>query len=307
MSVAAAVKPLDIDRAASREEMAAFLERDRLLTAYALADLDRRYVEGARWWLARRGSAPVAAALVMADLAFHPLFLIGESDGAAHLLRHAVREPRIVAAAPPELRPALDSCYRLERVDHMLRMVVDGESFRSSETQGVVRLTADHVEDVIDLYGIAARSYFTPRRLEDELYFGVYEGSTLIAAAGTHVRSGEFGVAAVGNVLTRAPYRNRGLGRACTAAVTAACLAEHRDVVLNVREDNAPAIAVYRRLGYRTHRTFIEGPGYRRPVWQRVVQQIFRPWEIADSTRGTGAISHGRRAADGGDDEDARA
>jgi RimJ/RimL family protein N-acetyltransferase len=52
--------------------------------------------------------------------------------------------------------------------------------------------------------------------------------------------------------------------------VTEAALAEHRDVVLNVRQNNAPAIAVYERLGYRTHATFIEGPALRRAPWERI-------------------------------------
>lgn len=276
MSVAHQLKPIEIDREAPRLVMAEFLSRDPLLAAYALADLDARNVAGARWWLARRDGATVAAALVMTDLPFRPLFVAGASDGVAHLLRHALREARVVASLPPELRPAVESAYRLERVERMLRMVVDRESYRHAGTTGVVRLGPERLDDVLDLYGPASRTYFTPRRLEEELYFGVYEGPTLIAAAGTHVRSREFGIAAVGNVLTRVPYRNHGLARACTAAVTAACLEGHGDVVLNVREDNAPAVAVYRRLNYRVHRIFIEGPGYRRPVWERVVQQLFR-------------------------------
>jgi predicted GNAT family acetyltransferase len=55
-----------------------------------------------------------------------------------------------------------------------------------------------------------------------------------------------------------------------TSAVTAAALAEHRDVVLNVRQNNAPAASVYERLGYRVHASFIEGPAVRRAPWERI-------------------------------------
>lgn len=279
MSAAPAMPGLEVERDPSRDEMARFLSADRLACAYALADLDPENVSGARWWLARRGEAHVAAALTMIDLSFRPLFLAGDAAGASLLLRAAVREPRVIVAAPPEHRPAVEEVYRLERVDRMLRMTVDASTFRPSTGAPAVHLGASHLDDVIDLYGMASRTYFTRRRLEREIYFGVYEGSTLVSAAGTHVRSTEFGLAAVGNVLTRPTFRSRGLATAATAAVTEACFERHRDVVLNVREDNHPAIAVYRRLGYEVHRSFIESVGYRRAGWERVVQNILKGTE----------------------------
>ncbi len=276
MSATAAVAPIEISRRTPREELASFLSRDRLLCAYAIADLDRAYVGGARWWVAHRAGAPVAAALLFFDLSFRPLFVYGEPRAAALLLRQGVNEPRVVVTAPSELADAVESEYRVDRLDSMLRMVVDRETFRAVDHAGCVRLDAPHLDDVIDLYGLASRTYFTPARLQQEIYYGSYDGGMLVAAAGTHVRSREFGLAAVGNVLTRLSYRNRGFGRACTSAVTAACLEEHRDVVLNVRENNTPAVAVYRRLGYRVHAPFVEGLAHRRPVWERVAHQLLK-------------------------------
>ena len=46
------------------------------------------------------------------------------------------------------------------------------------------RLDPDQLEDVVDLYGHASRSYFTPERLEREIYFGIFVGSTLYVAGG---------------------------------------------------------------------------------------------------------------------------
>src|SRR5207302_11253201 len=107
-------------------------------------------------------------------------------------------------------------------------------------------------------------------RLRRALYVGASQADILVAGAGTHARSTRSRIAAVGNGLTRLAYRGRGMARSCTSAATETALEQHRDVVLNVREDNAPAISVYERLGYQTHGQFIEGPAVRRPGWERL-------------------------------------
>ena len=48
-----------------------------------------------------------------------------------------------------------------------------------------------------------------------------------------------------------------------------------RDVVLNVRQDNGPAVAVYRRLGYHVHAPYFEGPAVRRAGWERITRTLF--------------------------------
>ena len=270
MTAAPSLPEIKIDAHASADAARAFLERDRLMAAYALADIDQPEVEGARWWIARRDGDIAAVVLIVEGLPFRPCFATGASDGLAAIFREAIREPRVLLATPPRSRGAIEMTYRFERVDHMRRMNVNILRFRPSINQEVRRLTADDLDSVIDLYGHASRTYFTPERIRREIYFGVYQADILVSAAGTHVRSTRSGLAAVGNVLTRLAYRGRGMARSCTSAVTETALELHRDIVLNVREDNAPAIAVYERLGFQTHGQFIEGPAVRRPGWERL-------------------------------------
>jgi len=68
----------------------------------------------------------------------------------------------------------------------------------------------------------------------------------------------------VGNVFTRADHRRRGYGAATTSAVVAELLNLGLTVVLNVRQDNAPAIRLYQRLGFERYCPFVEGMGVRR-------------------------------------------
>src|SRR5262245_17950415 len=64
-----------------------------------------------------------------------------------------------------------------------------------------------------------APDFFLDTMLDDGAYRGVFEGSGLVAAAGTHVVARQAGVAAIGNVYVRRDRRDTGLGRAVTAAV----------------------------------------------------------------------------------------
>jgi len=274
MTAAPLLPEVQIEEQVQADRLRAFLGRDRIMSAYALADLDAADVERARWWLASRDGQGVAAALVVEALPFRPCFATGETEALAAIFREGIRETRLVISTPPAGRVAVDAIYRFERVDRMHRMAVDIDSFRPRVTHRVTRLGPDELEDVIDLYGHASRSYFTPDRMAREIYFGVYSGSSLVSAAGTHVRSVRSGMAAVGNVLTRVTYRDRGLATSVTSAVTAAALEEHPDVVLNVRQDNSPAVAVYERLGYHVHAPFIEGPAVRRSTWDRLLGRM---------------------------------
>lgn len=274
MTAAPLLPAIAIDAEASAVEARAFLARDRIGAAYALADIDGE-AEQAHWWIARLNGEPIALVLVVESLPFRPTFAMGDPSAIGRILSEAVREARVVLSLPVRSRPFVEQAYRFERVEPMYRMAITRQTFTPRPRLQAVRLGPDHLDDIIDLYGHVSRSYFTPARVSGEIYYGIYAGRTLAAAAGTHVRSGRSSIAAVGNVLTRPAWRNCGLATAVTSAVTEAAVAEYRDVVLNVRQDNAPAVAVYRSLGYRVHSTFIEGPAARRIGWKRLTQKLF--------------------------------
>ena len=212
MTAAPLLPEVRLEDQPSAESARAFFQRDRLMAAYALADIDAAEIEKARWWTATRGNEVVACALVVEALPFRPCFASGESEALATIFRDGIREPRIVVATPPAGRLAVESVYRFERVEKMHRMAVSVSTFRPRVTHGVTRLGPEQLDDVIDLYGHASRTYFTEARMEREIYFGVYIGRTLVSAAGTHVRSRLSNIAAVGNVLdaSRVPRPRHG-------------------------------------------------------------------------------------------------
>lgn len=143
-------------------------------------------------------------------------------------------------------------------------MILPASGFPSGETGGCVRLTQADLGRMRSLWDSSPDrpDSFTTSQLADGVFYGVEEGSELAAVAGTHIVSPWAGVAAIGNVFTRADRRGRGYGRRATAAVVEELLAgKIGTIVLNVGMENSPAIRVYRRLGFLPFCGYYEGLG----------------------------------------------
>jgi ribosomal protein S18 acetylase RimI-like enzyme len=158
---------------------------------------------------------------------------------------------------------ALDEVKKYARVideKQMLRM--RWRAGRLSADPRAVRLTMTDAAALVRLYqdGDAtgeSPDFFYPSMISDGVFFGIYEGAELAAAAGTHLVAPDEGAAAIGNVYTRRDRRGRGYGRVVTTAV----LNELRDletIGLNVKAANAAAIRLYESLGFAIHCDFCE-------------------------------------------------
>ena len=109
-------------------------------------------------------------------------------------------------------------------------------------------------------------SYYSPRQIDDAVYFGAEIDGRIVSVAGTHVISSASEISVVGNVYTHPRYRGNKLAQAVTSAVTAHLLDHCRDVVLSVDPTNVPAVAAYERLGYAEVARLIEGAAVRRDI-----------------------------------------
>jgi ribosomal protein S18 acetylase RimI-like enzyme len=254
-----------------------FLERDRLLAAYAIGDLDEREFHRTRWGIASEDGSVTAVVLEYSGMSPQPVFVMGSDDGIAAVLRDVIR-PRIafIAAAPGQL-PAVQRQYRLEPGPQMIRMWVDAEHFRPVVDPGVEPLGPSDVSDLNRLYRLGFGSWLPADSVAEGVYFGIRVRGRLVAAAGTHVIGRADRIAAVGNVLTQPEYRGRGYAEATTAAVTTELLRFCDHVVLNVRADNPPALNAYRRLGYVEHARFEERLAHRTgSIWSEVAGAVRR-------------------------------
>jgi GNAT superfamily N-acetyltransferase len=252
---------LDVDDATAYDAFAT----DRAWTGYAIADLDepfRAYSRVAVAW----GGGEVAALLVLRHPAFTSVVPHGPPGGLAAILARAELPAETHLFGRDEHLAELRRWYEYERPTAMHRMAVDAGRFRPVAGEAR-RLGAGDLDALLDLYSAYPENAFQPDQLETGVFYGVGDGPRLLAAAGTHVVSRRYAMAAVGSVYTRPEARGRGLAAATASAVVAELLADHvRETILNVSIANAAAVAVYRKLGFTVHCRHYEGVARRKDV-----------------------------------------
>jgi GNAT superfamily N-acetyltransferase len=238
-------------RLTDRNEIRTRLRRDRAWSVYALGDLAPSMFSKTQWF------APDLT-LVVRDYGTTILFAMGPGS---------VREALEGVDGPVHLqvqRDALDEVARHTPVSStrlMWRMTWAGERLASPGAV-TTRLAARDVPALLALYADGESSgespdFFFPSMVADGVFHGIYEGTALVAASGTHLLAREEGVAAIGNVYTRQDRRGRGLGRLTTSAVLGE-LAGVETIGLNVRADNDAALHLYESLGFARHCQFYE-------------------------------------------------
>jgi RimJ/RimL family protein N-acetyltransferase len=266
-----------------RNEIAAFLRGDRLYAAYALGDLDGPNRGRVAWGMAHDDAGrPTALVMHHEGLVPQPLFLMGAPDGCRAVL-DSVLKPRDAYLQGSDLHEAaIGDLYELERPIAMLRMAVDRTTFVPFAGPAE-RLTALDIDDLNRLYQLGFRAGFPASVVEEGVYYGVRVRDRLVAAAGTHAINPRERIAVVGNVMTHVDFRGHDFAKMVTSAVTAELLQHVSDVTLNVHADNAPAVAAYDRLGYRTHCHIVERLAHRRHGgWglMRPIREAMRiPWQ----------------------------
>ena len=239
----------------NRHDIRALLRRDPTWCVYALGDLAAPMFPKTRWF------APDVT-LVLHDFGTNILFAMGTGS---------VREALDHVTWPVHLQVQADALAEIER--HAV--VESTRQMWRMGWAGAVKLGADDVPALLALYADGESTgespdFFYPSMVTDGVFFGIYEGGTLVSAAGTHLFAPEEGAVAIGNIYTMRDRRGRGLGREVTSAVLEA-VKNVGTVGLNVRADNPSALHLYESLGFIRHCPFYEGQatgfrGSERPV-----------------------------------------
>ena len=253
--------PIEVAATRDRELVRSLISGDRWITAHALCDLDDGEFPRTRCYVARRGSEHIALGMEYSGWAPQPLHLYGEPAGVAAILTHGIKPRAAWVPTPIGGDPVLDLQYETEKINPMLRMGVDRAAFTPyvGEVAALVApLVPADAPSLNRLYQLGFAAWLPPLAVAEGVYRGIHRNGKLVAAAGTHVVGRRERIAVVGNVLTASSARGNGYAHANTSAVTDALLGFCDEVVLNVRRDNAVAIAVYTSLGYSVKAEFEE-------------------------------------------------
>lgn len=244
-----------------KSSILAYLETDRLYAAYAIGDLEPELFAHCEWFGAERGGRLQALALHYSGLGFPIVFVMGDADGLRAILEDALCTEQAYFTCRREHLSMMLEFYAWEPIP-MWRMVLRPDRFCpvNGVTGGCVPLTRDHVDQLAALYAHGEGNAFDPVQIPGGAFHGVFDNGRLVAAAGTHLISPTYGVAAVGNVLTHPDCRGRGYATAATSAVVAELQrCGISDIVLNVNQENETAVRIYERLGFERYCPFFEG------------------------------------------------
>jgi ribosomal protein S18 acetylase RimI-like enzyme len=240
-----------------KDEIEGVLRRDPPMHLYEIGDLDDFFWPHTTWYgLEDRGSLKSVALLYAgSDL---PVVLAlareGQTWAVTALLERmrAVLPRKFYAHLAVGAGRALGPGFSVEMHGRHDRMLLeDVTPLARIDTHRAVPLGPPDLREIEALYEEAyPATWFDPRMLETDAYFGVREEGQLAAVSGVHVVSRHHRVAAIGNVATRPALRGRGFARMAVAATCRALHGAVDHIGLNVDVENADGIRLYRGLGF---------------------------------------------------------
>lgn len=249
----------NIYKLSSIEKIYQFLETDRYYAAYAIGDLDPMNFSRTRWWGAEQNQH--FASLVMLYEGLDPpiLFTMGHKDGIRRVLTDIELPSKVYLTCRADHISTLWTFFSIDSPIRMWRMLLSRWRDIAGDLD-CVRLNENNIAEIIELFEIGQGTGFSPNQVANGIFYGIFDRHRLVAMAGTHLASTSQNIGAIGSVVTHPDYRGNGYATKTTNAVVGELVRVGiRDIILNVAQDNSPAMRVYSKIGFEIHCPFIEG------------------------------------------------
>ena len=240
-----------------KAEIEAYLRQDVTLNIYSLGDLDDFFWSYTQWY-ALKVAGEIKALILLYTAQPPPILLALAPPQRIAELREILTQllpllPRqIYTHLSLGVEDVLQPGYMVDSYGLHYKMILnDPVRLKKFLNPRVVQVTENQIEEVFSLYDTSyPGNAFDARMLETGQFFGIWDDNQLVSIAGVHVYSPHYRVAAIGNVTTHPLYRNRGYGKAVTAALSLSLLEKVDHIGLNVKQGNQAAINNYHQLGF---------------------------------------------------------
>jgi len=249
----------NVKQLTDKDQILSYLETDRLFAAYAVGDLEPELFQQGTWFGAEKNGRLCALVMHFRGVKMPVLFLMGDTDGVRAVLENGMSPESVYINCRAEHLTITRDIYMWDEPIAMWRMVLNKERFQPVKNN-CVRLTPDHADQLMELYEHGGMAGFNERQLDRGIFYGIFHNGRMAAAAGTHLISTAYNIAALGNVFTHQDHRGCGYGTATVNAVlTDLTELGIRDIVLNVGQVNGAAIHIYEKSGFERYCPFLEG------------------------------------------------
>ncbi len=235
-----------------------FFRNDPVAHLYQWGDLAAPQFEHTRWFAALEDGAVQAVLLLYTGLETPAVLPSGGADAIEQIIQRFWAElpERFYTKLDDEQEAQFVSCCALSERISLQVMGLDRFHPRPQPPRTLLRRLSPNqsLDAVTRLYRDYPGNFFEPAQLRSGLYTGAWMNGRLASIAGTHTFAPKEGVGVLGNIVTGTEYRGKGLCQATVSFLVRELRKEGcRHIGLHVEEANVPAIACYKKIGFRDH------------------------------------------------------
>lgn len=247
-----------------KKKLECYLRKSIFINIYSIGDLDDYFWPYTTWYGLIDNNELKAVALVYTGVSVPTLIALDESKNTLFekLLGSIIRvlPKSFYAHINVELVPILETHYKVvSHGTHYKMGLTNVSTINGVDVSQVAPLSKKNLDELMKFYkDNYPRHSFEPQMLDTNQYYGIRRANELISAAGVHVYSPQYKVAALANIVTHKHYRRKGYAKTVVSGLCKNLLRTVEHVGLNVKVDNEVALRLYRSLGFETFGTYLE-------------------------------------------------
>jgi len=142
--------------------------------------------------------------------------------------------------------------WHVEKEARMFKMVWQAAVPADDAAPDAIPLRTEHASQAVELAKLTNPGPFGIRTPDLGEYFGYFDGGRLIAMAGERMCAGD--LHEISGICTHPDFQGRGLARKLTLKLVRRQLQRGKTPFLHVMSHNAPARALYDKMGFRDYR-----------------------------------------------------